>query len=191
MWKGGRSISQNHLSSGRWLIICKGAAMRIFDCGNLWIEWRLTAMWGDDSTLCLFLSVLGSARLILSLCLVSPGQFPAVINPAPSTWKSKPLQKWNTIREGGQKKSLISPFLIHANNATQQPTKSWETERQHAPCCCEGGWMDGPGGTGAMCSCVTHETFHLHLLYVCRPWEWGLTLASQNPAAWYWPPLFF
>lgn len=73
-----------------------------FDLTNLWIEWRLTATWGDGSPLCLFLSGRGSVLLILSPCLISPGQFPAVINLAPSTWKSKPFQKWNTIREGGK-----------------------------------------------------------------------------------------
>lgn len=99
-----------------------------FDCGNWRIEWRLTTTWGDDSPLCVFfLSGWGSARLILSLCLISPGQFPAVISIAPSTWKSKPLQKWNTIWGGrGGGVSLISPHLVHANNVPRQPTKSWE-----------------------------------------------------------------
>lgn len=100
----------------------------------------------------------GDLLALSHLCLISPGQFPAVISVAPSTWKSKPLQKWNTIREG--EKSLISPLLIHANNAPQQPTKELGTTTR-APCCCEGGWMGEQGGTRAMCSCVTHETFHL------------------------------
>lgn len=69
-------------------------------------------MWGDDSLLCLFFfffnptSGWGSAHLISSLCLVSPGQFSAVISPVPSTWKSKPSQEWNTIREGVKKSNL-------------------------------------------------------------------------------------
>ncbi len=116
-------------------------------------------MWGDDSPLCLF--CLDGDLLALSYRSASllRGSSPAVISTAPSTWKSKPLQKWNTIREG--EKSLISPHLIHANNAPQQPELR-ATERQHAPpCYCEGGWMGEQGGTRATCSCVTHETFHL------------------------------
>lgn len=188
MWRGGWAV--NHLSSGRWLIICEGAAMRIFYCGNLWIEWRLTAMWGDDSPLCLF--CLYGDLLALSYRSASFLQGSSL----PLSTRLHLHGNQSLCRSGirlgrGEKKSLISPFLIHAYNATQQPTKSWGTERQHTPCCCEGEWMGEQGGTGVVCSCGTHETFHLHLLYVCRPWEWGLTLASQNPAAWHWPPLFF
>lgn len=93
----------------------------------------------------------GSACLILSLCLISPGQFPAVIRPAPSTWKSKPLQERNTIREGGGK-SLISALLSHANN---EPRQHYEEPRALVA---EGGWMGKQGGARVARSCVTRES---------------------------------
>lgn len=100
-----------------------GCGNENFDLTNLWIEWRLTATWGDGSPLCLF--CLDGVLFSLSPCLISPGQFPAVINLAPSTWKSKPFQKWNTIREG--EKSLIFPLLVHA---TKKPTMNRANEQQ-------------------------------------------------------------
>lgn len=149
---------------------------------NRHVGWWLSAL--------SFLSGWGSACVILSLCLISPGQFLAVINTAPSTWKLKPLPKWNTIRGGGEKSNLSSVWfmlIIHHSNLRSAERQS----DKNASCCCEDGGTDKQGDTSMLCSCVTHETFHLRGFFL----SWGLTFASQDTAAWFhcwhWPPLCF
>lgn len=47
-----------------------------FDCGDLWIEWRLTTTWGDDSPLCLFFVGMG----ICSPYLISLPHFSGAVS---------------------------------------------------------------------------------------------------------------
>lgn len=114
-------------------------------------------MWGDDSPLCLF--CLDGDLLALSYRSASflRGSSP----PLSAQLHLHGNQSFcrSGIRLGEGEKSLISSLLIHANNATQQPKMSQETERQHTFSVVVR--VDGCMSEVAQGRRVTHETFHL------------------------------
>lgn len=94
-----------------------------FDFANLWIEWRLTAMWGDDSPLCLF--SLDGDLLSLSYFFFSfSGAVPLSLSAQLHLHGNQSFCTSGIGLGRGEKNLLIFPLLIRASNAPQKPSKS-------------------------------------------------------------------
>lgn len=163
-----------------------GSSSENFDCGNLRIEWRLTKAWGDDSPLCLcgFFSGWGSALSYLAASFLR-GSSPLLSTLLHLHGNQSFCRSGIKIVEGEKNPT-------DAGNTRQQRTQSWEGQHAHSSLLLKR-WTDGWTRWHKSEVFVRNSWSgsSVRLLSVCGPWKRGLILASQNPAAWHWPPLFF
>lgn len=177
-----------------------GCSNENFDCANLWIEGRLTAMWGDDFPLCL--------HVWMGICcpyLITP---PHISGAVPRHYQHSYLHGNQSLCRSGIRLGmegggcLIFPLLIHANNTVLQPMKMERRERENnnKQPVVPGRWMDGwtrwHKNDVFMCnSCASWKHFICKASFCLRALKMRINSRLTGPSClvhrWHWPPLFF